>query len=70
MTTPHHVAPDDEGRHDPDADDLWGESYYCDFVDDGQCLRGLAAARPLPQPPGRLVDHVDRPPRARRRVLG
>ena len=35
MTTPHHVAPDDEGRHDPDADDLWNESYYCDFVDAG-----------------------------------
>ncbi len=35
MTTPHRVLPADEGRHDPDPDDLWNESYYCDFVDGG-----------------------------------
>jgi hypothetical protein len=30
--TDHHVDPTDEGRHTPDADDLWNESYYADFV--------------------------------------
>ncbi len=35
MTTPHHVLPADEKRHAPEPDDLWGESYYCDFVADG-----------------------------------
>ncbi len=29
----HVVAPRDEQRHTPDAEDLWNESYYCDFVD-------------------------------------
>jgi hypothetical protein len=28
----HEVLPSDEGRHEPDAEDLWNESYYCDFV--------------------------------------
>ena len=32
MTPAHIVAPDDERRHPPDADDLWNESYYADFV--------------------------------------
>jgi hypothetical protein len=34
--TPHVVEPGDEHRHPPDADELWNESYYADFVhDDG-----------------------------------
>jgi hypothetical protein len=28
----HAVLPTDEARHTPDPDDLWNESYYCDFV--------------------------------------
>lgn len=32
MTAEHVVLPDDENRHTPDADGLWNESYYCDFV--------------------------------------
>ncbi len=28
----HAVDPADEERHAPDAEDLWNESYYCDFV--------------------------------------
>ncbi len=32
MTADHVVLPDDEARHDPDGEDLWNESYYCDFV--------------------------------------
>ena len=32
MTAEHAVAPDDEARHTPDGEDLWNESYYCDFV--------------------------------------
>jgi hypothetical protein len=28
----HAVEPADEERHAPDAEDLWNESYYCDFV--------------------------------------
>ena len=32
MTAAHVVRPDDENRHTPDAEDLWNESYYCDFV--------------------------------------
>jgi hypothetical protein len=28
----HIVLPDDETRHSPDDEDLWNESYYCDFV--------------------------------------
>jgi hypothetical protein len=30
--TAHEVDPEDERRHPPDADDLWNESYYADFV--------------------------------------
>jgi hypothetical protein len=30
--TQHAVLPSDEARHTPDTDDLWNESYYCDFV--------------------------------------
>ena len=30
--SPHAVLPSDEARHAPDPDDLWNESYYCDFV--------------------------------------
>ncbi len=33
MTAPHTTLPADEARHAPDPDDLWNESYYCDFVD-------------------------------------
>ncbi len=32
MTADHVVLPDDEARHAPDGEDLWNESYYCDFV--------------------------------------
>ncbi len=32
MTADHVVLPDDEARHTPDGEDLWNESYYCDFV--------------------------------------
>jgi hypothetical protein len=32
MTADHVVDPTDENRHTPDADDLWNESYYADFV--------------------------------------
>ncbi len=32
MTATHVVFPDDEQRHPPEADDLWNESYYADFV--------------------------------------
>ena len=32
MTAEHVVLPDDEARHAPDGEDLWNESYYCDFV--------------------------------------
>lgn len=32
MTAEHVVLPDDENRHTPDAEGLWNESYYCDFV--------------------------------------
>jgi hypothetical protein len=31
-TEPHFVSPDDESRHDAGPEDLWGESYYADFV--------------------------------------
>jgi hypothetical protein len=30
--SPHDVLPSDEARHTPADDDLWNESYYCDFV--------------------------------------
>jgi hypothetical protein len=32
VTAEHVVLPDDENRHTPDAEGLWNESYYCDFV--------------------------------------
>jgi hypothetical protein len=32
MSAPYAVDPADERRHTPDAEDLWNESYYCDFV--------------------------------------
>jgi hypothetical protein len=32
VTAEHVVLPDDEGRHTPDDEGLWNESYYCDFV--------------------------------------
>jgi hypothetical protein len=32
VTAPYGVVPDDEARHTPDPDELWNESYYCDFV--------------------------------------
>jgi hypothetical protein len=39
---PHRVEPSDEGRHVPDADPLWNESYYLDFVADGGSVGGYA----------------------------
>jgi hypothetical protein len=38
--SPHAVAPSDEARHIPDPDDLWNESYYCDFVQSDGSLGG------------------------------
>jgi hypothetical protein len=32
VTAEHVVRRDDEARHTPDGEDLWNESYYCDFV--------------------------------------
>ena len=40
MTAAHVVSPDDEHRHPPDADDLWNESYYADFVHEDGTLGG------------------------------
>lgn len=40
MTAAHVVLPDDEARHAPDAEDLWNESYYCDFVNADGSLGG------------------------------
>ena len=40
MTADHTVLPSDEGRHPPDAEDLWNESYYCDFVQADGSLGG------------------------------
>jgi hypothetical protein len=40
VTAAWDVVPSDEGRHTPDADDLWNESYYCDFVTADGALGG------------------------------
>lgn len=40
MRAAHEVLPSDEGRHTPDPEDLWNESYYCDFVSDDGTLAG------------------------------
>jgi hypothetical protein len=40
MTAEHVVQPDDEARHTPDGEDLWNESYYCDFVRSDGSLGG------------------------------
>ena len=40
MTAEHVVLPDDEARHTPDGEDLWNESYYCDFVRDDGSMGG------------------------------
>jgi hypothetical protein len=42
MTTslPHLVRPEDEARHHPEDEQLWGESYYLDFVADEGALGG------------------------------
>jgi hypothetical protein len=40
VTAEHVVLPDDEARHTPDVDDLWNESYYCDFVRDDGSMGG------------------------------
>jgi hypothetical protein len=34
VTEAHVVLPSDEERHPPTDEDLWNESYYCDFVDE------------------------------------
>jgi hypothetical protein len=36
----HAVLPTDEARHTADPDDLWNESYYCDFVHGDGSLGG------------------------------
>jgi hypothetical protein len=38
--TSHAVSPVDEHRHPPDADDLWNESYYFDFVHEDGTVGG------------------------------
>ena len=40
MTAAHAVEPSDEGRHPPDPDDLWNESYYFDFVTPDHAVGG------------------------------
>jgi len=40
MSAPYDVHPADEPRHTPDAEDLWNESYYCDFVQADGSLGG------------------------------
>jgi hypothetical protein len=40
MTAAHVVDPHDEDRHPPDADDLWNESYYADFVQEDGSFGG------------------------------
>jgi hypothetical protein len=40
VTGEHVVPPADEERHDPTDEDLWNESYYCDFVTDDRSLGG------------------------------
>jgi hypothetical protein len=40
VTAEHVVLPDDENRHTPDDEDLWNESYYCDFVRDDGTMGG------------------------------
>ena len=40
MTAAHAVLPSDEGRHAPETDDLWNESYYCDFVTPDRSVGG------------------------------
>ena len=42
MTTslPHVVRHEDEGRHEPEGEQLWGESYYLDFVADEGSVGG------------------------------
>jgi hypothetical protein len=40
VTAEHVVLPDDEARHTPDGDELWNESYYCDFVRDDGSMGG------------------------------
>ncbi len=39
-TDPHAVDPADEGRHEPEADPLWNESHYLDFVSAEGALAG------------------------------
>lgn len=36
----HVVSPDDERRHNAGSDDLWGESYYADFVQEDGTVTG------------------------------
>jgi hypothetical protein len=40
VTAAHAVQPSDEARHAPDAEELWNESYYCDFVDHDGSIGG------------------------------
>ncbi|HEX3333064.1 MAG TPA: hypothetical protein VHS57_01905 [Acidimicrobiales bacterium] len=40
MTAAYDVLPSDEGRHAPDREELWNESYYCDFVTPDGALGG------------------------------
>ena len=40
MTAAHDVLPSDEGRHVPDPEDLWNESYYFDFVTPDRSVGG------------------------------
>ncbi len=68
--TAHLVVAEDEHRHPPDADDLWNESYYADFVQRGRDLRRLVAPRAVPKSPRGLVDDLHRRHRPQRGQLG
>ena len=36
----HHVSPDDERQHSSGSEDLWGGSYYADFVQEDGTVAG------------------------------
>jgi hypothetical protein len=40
VTAAHAVLPSDEGRHTPETEELWNESYYCDFVTPDRSVGG------------------------------
>ena len=60
VTAAHVVLPDDEARHTPDAEDLWNESYYCDFVQADGSMGGWLRLGLYPNRQRGLVDDLDR----------